>query len=82
MTSFSEADAELRQEKFELALGEHWAALGSAGVTPEFVRAAGGQVSVSISLCPKSGQAGIVLNSRVLDRLSILSADVYVDAFR
>jgi hypothetical protein len=80
MSSFVEADALARQEKFEEAIRSHLASLTKAGVSGELVRSLGGYVNVSISLCPASGQAGIVLTPEILSQLSLLSAVVYIDA--
>jgi hypothetical protein len=76
----SEASATIRQSKFENALDGLLSDLRRCGVTPELLEPEGGGVDLSISLRPVSGQAGIVLTSRVLAAWSGLRTQIFMDA--
>jgi len=80
--SFSAADADIRQAKFEDAIAGHIDAMESVGVTGEDFAENNGEISLSISLCPVTGQAGIVLPPGLFSRLRDVPLSIYVDALR
>ena len=75
MISFEEADAELRQSKFEEALATLRGRFGELALEQSAY-----EVDVSISLVPMSGQAGVVIAADMTAPWEGCPVSFYIDA--
>lgn len=78
--SFRAADATERQELFARAFDEIIARVDACRIDSEFLQRNHGDLWVSVSLSPESGQAGIVITPEMIMKLATRGAYVDVDA--
>jgi len=78
--SFEAEDSEIRQTLFLDALNQLRSKAEEAGLDVELAHTEDFELLVSVSLCPGSGQAGIVFDKDVIRYWSRYNADFYVDS--